>query len=82
VPTYQYQCTACEHAFEAMQAFTDAPISLCPECGEEVRKVYSNVGIVFKGSGFYKTDSQVKKSESPKPTPATPATTTPPAKSD
>jgi len=52
-----------------------------PECGKEVRKIYSNVGIVFKGSGFYKTDSQVKKSEAPKPTPAA-VTPSPPAKSD
>jgi predicted nucleic acid-binding Zn ribbon protein len=47
-----------------VQSFTDAPISACPECGKEVRKVYSNVGIVFKGSGFYKTDSASKKTES------------------
>ena len=80
MPTYQYQCTACEHAFELVQSFTDEPISICPECGKEVRKIYSNVGIVFNGSGFYKTDSQVKKSEAPKPTPA--AATPPPAKSD
>jgi len=80
VPTYQYQCTACEHAFEIVQSFTDEPISICSECGKEVRKIYSNVGIVFKGSGFYKTDSQVKKSEAPKPTPA--AVTPQPAKSD
>jgi predicted nucleic acid-binding Zn ribbon protein len=64
-----------------VQSFTDAPISICPECGREVRKIYSNVGIVFKGSGFYKTDSQVKKSEAPKPTTTT-TTTPPPAKSD
>ena len=81
MPTYQYQCTACEHAFEEVQSFTDEPISICPECGKEVRKIYSNVGIVFKGSGFYNTDSQVKKSEAPKPTPAAPSTP-PPAKSD
>ena len=81
MPTYQYQCTACEHAFEEVQSFTDEPISICPECGKEGRKIYSNVGIVFKGSGFYKTDSQVKKSEAPKPTPAA-TSTPPPTKSD
>ncbi|NDB36744.1 MAG: zinc ribbon domain-containing protein [Actinobacteria bacterium] len=81
MPTYQYQCNACEHAFEIVQSFTDKPISICPECGKEVRKIYSNVGIVFKGSGFYKTDSQVKKSEVPKPTPTT-TSTPPPAKID
>jgi predicted nucleic acid-binding Zn ribbon protein len=58
-----------------VQSFTDAAISVCPECGKDVRKIYSNVGIVFKGSGFYKTDSQTKTSDS-KPTtaPATPST--------
>jgi len=60
VPTYQYQCIECEHEFEAIQAFSDAPISTCPECGKSVRKIYSNVGVVFKGSGFYKTDSRTK----------------------
>ncbi|MBU3693133.1 MAG: FmdB family transcriptional regulator [Candidatus Nanopelagicaceae bacterium] len=64
MPTYQYQCNACEHAFEVVQSFTDAPISACPECGKDVRKIYSNVGIVFKGSGFYKTDSASSKTES------------------
>jgi predicted nucleic acid-binding Zn ribbon protein len=47
-----------------VQSFTDAPIKVCPECGKDVRKVYSNVGIVFKGSGFYKTDSAAKTGES------------------
>jgi predicted nucleic acid-binding Zn ribbon protein len=58
-----------------VQSFTDAAISVCPECGKDVRKIYSNVGIVFKGSGFYKTDSQTKTSDS-KPTsaPAAPST--------
>ncbi|NDF93014.1 MAG: hypothetical protein EB122_00370 [Actinobacteria bacterium] len=43
MPTYQYQCNACEHAFEIVQSFTDTPISICPECGKEVRKIYSNM---------------------------------------
>jgi putative FmdB family regulatory protein len=81
VPTYQYQCNACEHAFEVVQSFTDAAISVCPECGKDVRKIYSNVGIVFKGSGFYKTDSQAKKTETPAPKPA-PTPTSTPAKAD
>lgn len=67
MPTYQYQCSVCEHAFEAFQSFSDAPLSTCPECKGEVKKVYSAVGVVFKGSGFYKTDSATK--------PATPAKT-------
>jgi putative FmdB family regulatory protein len=57
MPTYQYACTACDHAFEAVQSFSDNPLTICPECKGEVRKVYSSVGVVFKGSGFYKTDS-------------------------
>ena len=81
MPTYQYQCNACEHAFEVVQSFTDAAISVCPECGKDVRKIYSNVGIVFKGSGFYKTDSQTKKTETPAPKPA-PTPTSTPAKAD
>jgi putative FmdB family regulatory protein len=60
VPTYQYQCSACEHAFEAFQNFSDEPLTICPECKGEVKKVYSAVGVVFKGSGFYKTDSAPK----------------------
>jgi len=59
VPTYQYQCEAA-HEFEVVQSFSDKPIESCPECGKPVRKIYSNVGVVFKGSGFYKTDSQKK----------------------
>jgi putative FmdB family regulatory protein len=57
MPTYQYACNACGHEFEAFQSFSDASITECPECKGEVRKVYSAVGVVFKGSGFYKTDS-------------------------
>jgi putative FmdB family regulatory protein len=60
LPTYQYACTACDHAFEAFQSFADAALTECPECKGEVRKVFSNVGVVFKGSGFYKTDSAPK----------------------
>ena len=56
MPTYQYQCES-EHEFEVFQSFSDAAIDTCPECGAKARKVYSNVGVVFKGSGFYKTDS-------------------------
>jgi putative FmdB family regulatory protein len=60
VPTYQYACTNPEqkHEFEVVQSFTDAPVSECPECGVPVRKVYGSVGVVFKGSGFYRTDSR------------------------
>jgi len=58
MPTYEYLCNECEYSFEAVQSFTDAAIEQCPKCKGEVRKVYNNVGIVFKGSGFYKTDSR------------------------
>ncbi len=58
MPTYQYACTACGHRFEAVQAFSDASLTDCPECAGRLRKVFSSVGIVFKGSGFYRTDSR------------------------
>jgi len=58
VPTYQYACTACEHRFEAVQSFSDASLTECPACSGGLRKVFSSVGIVFKGSGFYRTDSR------------------------
>lgn len=58
MPTYQYACTACDHRFEQVQAFTDASLTECPQCGGTLRKVYGSVGVVFKGSGFYRTDSR------------------------
>ena len=66
MPTYQYACTNPEgkHEFELVQSFTDAPASECPECGAPVRKVYGSVGVVFKGSGFYRTDSRESASAS------------------
>ena len=66
MPTYQYACTNPEgkHEFEVVQSFTDAPVSECPECGSPVRKVYGSVGVVFKGSGFYRTDSRKSASSS------------------
>jgi putative FmdB family regulatory protein len=60
VPTYQYACTNPDgkHEFEVVQSFTDAPVSECTVCSSPVRKVYGSVGVVFKGSGFYRTDSR------------------------
>ena len=58
MPTYQYACTACDHRFEAVQSFTDSSLTECPACSGNLRKVFSSVGIVFKGSGFYRTDSR------------------------
>ena len=68
MPTYEYACAKCGHQFEVVQSFSDAPISICPECGGEVKKIYSNIGVVFKGAGFYKNDSrkESKKVETPK----------------
>ena len=58
MPTYEYACTACGHQMEAVQSFSDDPLTVCPECDGSLRKVYAPVGIVLKGSGFYKTDSR------------------------
>lgn len=78
MPTYQYACTACNHEFEAFQSFTEDSLTQCPECQGEIKKVYSAVGVVFKGSGFYKTDSVKSSTASvpaaaPTPAPAPPA---------
>ena len=66
MPTYEYACTNPEdkHEFEVVQSFSDAPVAVCPECGFPVRKVYGSVGVVFKGSGFYRTDSRKSASAS------------------
>ncbi|WP_047870304.1 FmdB family zinc ribbon protein [Nocardiopsis sp. RV163] len=57
MPTYQYACTECGAQMEVVQSFSDDALTVCPECEGRLRKVYSAVGIVFKGSGFYRTDS-------------------------
>ena len=66
MPTYQYACTSPDgkHQFEVVQSFTDAPVTECPECDSPVRKVYGSIGVVFKGSGFYRTDSRSSSSTS------------------
>jgi putative FmdB family regulatory protein len=58
VPTYAYTCTECGHAFDIHQSFSDAALTECPACGGKLRKVFSSVGVVFKGSGFYRNDSR------------------------
>ena len=58
MPTYAYACTACDHRFEVQQSFSDASLTDCPQCEGRVRKLFNAVGIVFKGSGFYRTDSR------------------------
>ena len=67
MPTYQYACTACGHQLEAVQSFSDPALTDCPACEGRLRKLFSSVGIVFKGSGFYRTDSRsgANGSESP-----------------
>ncbi|MGI9157211.1 MAG: FmdB family zinc ribbon protein [Marmoricola sp.] len=58
MPTYQYSCTECDHFFEQFQAFSDDALTECPSCGGRLRKVFNAVGVVFKGSGFYRNDSR------------------------
>ena len=64
MPTYQYACTECGHAFEQFQSFSDDALTHCPECQGRLRKVFNAVGVVFKGSGFYRTDSRSGSSSS------------------
>ncbi|MGR8010042.1 FmdB family zinc ribbon protein [Streptomyces hypolithicus] len=72
MPTYQYQCTECGEGLEAVQKFTDDALTVCPGCEGRLKKVFSAVGIVFKGSGFYRNDSRGSSSSS---TPATSSAT-------
>ena len=58
MPTYQYRCTECGEDLEAVQKFSDQALTTCPTCGGQLRKVFNAVGVVFKGSGFYRTDSR------------------------
>ena len=58
MPTYSYACTECENRFDEVQAFSDAALTTCPKCNGRLRKLFGNVGVVFKGSGFYRTDSR------------------------
>ncbi|MEV0740035.1 FmdB family zinc ribbon protein [Streptomyces sp. NPDC050549] len=76
MPTYQYQCTECGEGLEAVQKFTDDALTECPNCGGRLKKVFSAVGIVFKGSGFYRNDSRGSSSSS------SPATSKPSTSSD
>lgn len=75
MPTYEYVCDECGAEHEIVQAMTDPTLTICPACDKPaLRKVFTNVGVVFKGSGFYRTDSR-SKSDSGSPAPSTPATT-------
>ncbi len=73
MPTYQYACTECDHRFEAVQSFSDSALTQCPECSGRLRKLYGAVGVVFKGSGFYRTDSRSSSSSSEAPAAASTA---------
>ena len=64
MPTYVYGCDTCGHRFEIFQKFQDAPLTECPECGARIRKIFQPAGIVFKGSGWYSTDSRASKAGS------------------
>ena len=67
MPTYSYACTECDHRFDAVQSFTDDSLTVCPECQGRLRKVFNAVGVVFKGGGFYRTDSRSGSSASVPP---------------
>ena len=83
MPTYAYACKDCSHDFEIVQSFTDNSLTSCPECQGTLRKKFSTVGVVFKGSGFYRTDSRDTKGSAvpAAPAPAAPATPAPAAAS-
>ncbi|WP_367322512.1 FmdB family zinc ribbon protein [Streptomyces sp. HUAS ZL42] len=82
MPTYQYQCTECGEGLEAVQKFTDDALTECPNCGGRLKKVFSAVGIVFKGSGFYRNDSRgSSSSSSPASKPSTSASSSSDSKS-
>ncbi|MER7342666.1 FmdB family zinc ribbon protein [Streptomyces sp. NPDC000075] len=77
MPTYQYQCTECGEGLEAVQKFTDEALTVCPSCDGRLKKVFSAVGIVFKGSGFYRNDSRgASSSSTPASKPSSSSSTT------
>jgi putative FmdB family regulatory protein len=77
VPTYAYACKDCGHAFDIVQSFSDSSLTSCPECEGTLRKKFNSVGVVFKGSGFYRTDSRDAKGGTVSAAPAAPASTAP-----
>ena len=79
MPTYAYACKDCSHAFEIVQSFSDNSLTSCPECQGTLRKKFNSVGVVFKGSGFYRNDSRATKGSTVSAAPAAPAATPAPA---
>jgi len=77
VPTYAYACKDCGHAFDIVQSFSDSTLTSCPECEGTLRKKFNSVGVVFKGSGFYRTDSRDSKGSTVSAAPAAPAAPAP-----
>ena len=81
MPTYSYRCTECSNAFDIVQAFTDDTLTVCPNCGGPLRKLFNTVGVTFNGSGFYRTDSRAAAPTAPA-APSTPAPSTSSRSSD
>ena len=67
MPTYSYACTQCDNRFDIVQSFSDDSLTECPECSGRLRKLFNSVGIVFKGSGFYRTDSRSRRQHRRRP---------------
>jgi putative FmdB family regulatory protein len=76
MPTYEYACKSCGEHLEVVQSFKDDPLTTCPKCGGDLRKVFGSIGIAFKGSGFYKTDSRSGSKTGKKKEPAKASTDT------
>ena len=79
MPTYAYACKDCTHSFDIQQSFSDESLTVCPECGGRLRKKFNSIGVVFKGSGFYRTDSRDSASSVPAAPAKTEGTSTPAA---
>jgi putative FmdB family regulatory protein len=75
MPTYEYACVDCGQHIEVVQSMSDPPLTICATCGGRLRKVFAPIGIVFKGSGFYRTDSRGKSASKESPAPKEPSTT-------
>ena len=82
MPTYAYACKDCSHSFDIQQSFSDDSLTVCPECGGRLRKKFNSVGVVFKGSGFYRTDSRDAASSVPAAPAKSDAGTAPAAKAE